>query len=218
VYTKTATGWRQTAALRGSDSAGSDGFGCSVAISGTTAIVGATASPPGHPEGRAYVFTKTAGGWKQVAELPPSGTVSPSFGLSVAVSGSTAVVGGDGSNPLYVFSKTSTGWKPAAVLKNSDAAAGNGFGSTVAISGTTVIVGAPDFASFTGRAYLFTERRHAWKQTAELNGSKRAGDYFGAGVAVSGSTAVVSSIPTSGSPDVHENGSEDHGRAYVFQA
>ena len=218
VYTKTATGWRQTAALRGLDSAGSDGFGCSVAISGKTVIVGATASPPGHPEGRAYVFTRTAGGWQQAAELPPSGTVSPSFGLSVAVSGSTAVVGGDGSSPLYVFSKTPTGWKPAAVLKNSDAAAGNGFGSTVAISGTTVIVGSPDFASFTGRAYLFTERRHRWKQIAELNGSKSAGDYFGAGVAVSGSTAVVSSIPTSGSPDVHENGSEALGRAYVFQA
>ena len=117
-----------------------------------------------------------------------------------------------------MFSKTSTSWKPAAVLKDSDAAAGNDFGSTVAISGTTEIVVSPDFARFTGRANLFTEGRHGWKQIAELNDCKRADEYFGAGVAISGSTAIVSSIPTSGSPNVHVNGSEALGRVYVFQA
>ena len=64
----------QLAELKGSDTAAGDVFGCSVAISGTTAVVGAS----GHAKdaGRAYVFTKTAAGWKQAAELKGSDTVA----------------------------------------------------------------------------------------------------------------------------------------------
>ena len=92
---KTAGGWKQAAELKGSDTVAGDYFGYSVAISGTTAVVGA----PDHAEhaGRAYVFTKTATGWKQVAELKGSDTVAgDDFGDSVAISGTTAVVGADG--------------------------------------------------------------------------------------------------------------------------
>jgi hypothetical protein len=41
--------------------------------------------------GTAYVFTKTAGVWKQMAEL--KGSTGDWFGDSVAISGTTAVVG-----------------------------------------------------------------------------------------------------------------------------
>jgi hypothetical protein len=92
VFTKTAGVWKQTAELTGSDSVALDAFGDSVAISGSTAIVGAW----GHANiaGRAYVFTKTAGVWKQRAELKGSDTVADDyFGGSVALSGTTAIVG-----------------------------------------------------------------------------------------------------------------------------
>ena len=61
---KTATGWKQVAELKGSDTVAGDSFGTSVAVSGNTAVVGAEF----HAEaGRVYVFIKTATGWKQVA-------------------------------------------------------------------------------------------------------------------------------------------------------
>jgi len=41
VFTNVATGWKQVAELKGSDTVANDGFGYAVAISGTTAIVGA---------------------------------------------------------------------------------------------------------------------------------------------------------------------------------
>ena len=63
----------QLAELKGSDTVAGDGFGSSVAISGTTAVVGAPGSQKG--AGRAYVFTKTTAGWKQVVELPRLRTV-----------------------------------------------------------------------------------------------------------------------------------------------
>ena len=106
VFAKTATGWKQVAELKGSDTVAFDGFGDSVAISGTTIVIGAD----GHKDnaGRAYVFAKTAGVWRQTAELKGSDTVAhDEFGFSVAISGTTVVVGADGhANNIgraYVF-------------------------------------------------------------------------------------------------------------------
>jgi hypothetical protein len=41
VFTKSPSGWKQVAELKGSDTAPGDEFGFSVGISGTTAVVGA---------------------------------------------------------------------------------------------------------------------------------------------------------------------------------
>jgi nucleoside-specific outer membrane channel protein Tsx len=98
--------WRQTAELKGSDTASSDDFGYTVGVSGTAAIAGA----PGDAKdaGRAYVFTGTGAHWSQAAELKGSDTVAGDyFGYSVAVSGTTAVTGADGhaksTGRAYVF-------------------------------------------------------------------------------------------------------------------
>ncbi|MGO9333283.1 MAG: FG-GAP repeat protein [Acidimicrobiales bacterium] len=91
VFTKAGAGWKQADALKGSDTVAGDGFGWSVGISGTTAVVGA----PYYRKkaGRAYVFTKSAGVWKQTAALEGSDTVSGNVFGFVAISGTTAVVG-----------------------------------------------------------------------------------------------------------------------------
>ena len=78
MFRKSATGWKQTAELKGSDS------------------------------GHTYVFTKTANGWKQTAELKGSDTeAGDEFGSAVAVSGAVAVVGAPdhavGAGRAYVF-------------------------------------------------------------------------------------------------------------------
>jgi nucleoside-specific outer membrane channel protein Tsx len=206
VFTKTATGWTQTVELKGSDAVADDDFGESVAISGSTAIVGA----PGlaNMTGRAYVFTKTKAGWKQVAELKCSDSINfNGFGISVAISGSTAVVAAVGNANIagqaYVFTKTKAGWKETAELRGSDTVVGDGFGESVAVSSTTVLVGALYHAAFAGRAYVFTETATGWTQAAELKGSDTvANDRFGSSLAISGTTAVVGAIW--------------HDRAYVF--
>jgi len=221
VFTREATGWSQTAELQGSDTAGNDKFGYPVAISGSTIVAGAFQ----HEQytGRAYVFAKTAGGWKQTAELKGSDTVlGDAFGWSVGISGSTVVVGASGldsgaptwdgsAGRAYVFAKTAGGWKQTAELKGSGTVAKDDFGTSVAISGTTVVVGAQD-ASRTGRAYVFTKAAHGWTQVAELRGSSAAG-LFGYSVGVSGNTVLVSA------PVVGEEvsfSSNAPGQAYLY--
>jgi nucleoside-specific outer membrane channel protein Tsx len=97
------------------------------------------------------VFTESATGWKQVAELTGSDTVSgDGFGVSVAVSGAIVVIGASGysknAGRAYVFIEAATGWKQVAELKASDTVAEEVFGSSVAVSGTTAITGAYFYA------------------------------------------------------------------------
>ena len=215
VYTNTATGWRRTAVLRGPNTTS---FGYSVAVSGSTVIVGAISAPPAQPLGVAYVFTKTATGWRRSAVLNSPDTANAfSFGFSTAISGSTALVGSDGAAPVYVFTKTATGWRNAADLKGSDTVTGDGFGSTLAISGTTAVVGAPDSADNIGRAYLFKGTVKGWRQVGELKGTVAQG-YFGSSVAISGATAIVGLAPTSGAASLHVGYPTALGRAFVFRA
>jgi nucleoside-specific outer membrane channel protein Tsx len=208
VFTKTAGVWKQTAELKGSDTATGDYFGVSVSISGTTILVGAD----GLLRNRVYVFTETAGAWEQTAELKGSDTgAADFFGHSVAILGTTVVVGAIGHASLagraYVFTKLAGAWKQTAELKGSDTGGIDTFGASVSISGTTILVGADGHASFAGRAYVFTKTAGVWKQTAELKGSDTvANDSFGLGVAISGTTAVVGA----------SGRGKNAGRAYVF--
>ena len=207
VFTETATGWKQTAELKSSDTVRGDNFGTSVAISGTRIVVGAYRQAL--TVGAAYVFTKTGAGWKQVAELKGSDIANDFFGVSAAISGTTALVGAyanaDGDGAEYVFTKTATSWKKAE-LQGSDTVGGSTFGGSAAISGTTAIVGAPNYNNV-GAAYVFSKTGAGWMRAAEVKSSDLAGyDSFGGSVAISGATAIV------GAPGHALNA----GRAYVF--
>jgi hypothetical protein len=208
VFVHSGTAWTQQAELTAADGASGDSFGTSVAISGSTAVIGAN----GHnPAGAAYVFTRTGTAWSQQAELTAAdGASGDGFGLSVAISGSTAVVGASGHNSTgaaYVFARAGTVWSQQAELTASDGAPGDNFGISVAISGFRAVVGAPAKNSGTGAAYVFTRSGSAWTRQAELTASDAApGDDFGISVAISGSTALV------GAND-HNSGT---GAAYVF--
>ena len=132
VYTNTGSRWRESAQLAGLNSKTGDRFGYSVGISGDNVVVGAEYAE-GY-RGAAYVFTGSAGKWKQVAELDPSGTIPNSnFGSAVAISGTTIVVGTNGDTGCaelrvnggpsqavdcapsaswgaYVYAETAAGW------------------------------------------------------------------------------------------------------------
>ena len=99
----------QLAELKGSDTLSGDAVGVSVAISDTTAVVGAPGSAK--DAGRVYVFNNMAAGWKEAAMLTGSDTATGDFfGYSVAISGTTAVVGAPGyaknAGRAYIFTRS----------------------------------------------------------------------------------------------------------------
>src|ERR1700685_2556808 len=78
--------------LTASDGAAGDLFGVSIALSGTTALVGAIGA--NSEKGAVYVFTFNGSNWVQQQELTASdGAVADDFGWSVALSGTTILVG-----------------------------------------------------------------------------------------------------------------------------
>jgi hypothetical protein len=224
--------WGQVQKLTASDAEGSDFFGTSVAISGDTAVVGASGEDGlGSERGAAYVFERNQGGadnWGQVAKLAASDTQNDDyFGRSVAISGDTVVVGADleagaGSSrgAAYVFARNhggADGWGQVQKLTASDAQNGDYFGWSVAISGDTVAVGAygeDGAGSDRGAAYVFERNQggpDSWDQVTKLTGSDaQNGDNFGRSVAISGDTVVAGAYGEDGA-------GSSRGAAYVFE-
>ena len=136
--------YQEVAKLTAADAAANDWFGRSVAIDGSTIVIGASGCT-----GRfcttiegAYVFRTTDGGatYGQVAKLTAADAAADDgFGWSVAIDGSTIVVGAYEDNyergAVYVFRTTDGGatYGQVAKLTASDAAANDNFGYSVAI-------------------------------------------------------------------------------------
>jgi hypothetical protein len=113
VFTRSGTTRSQQAELNDPSPAAGDSFGISVALSGDTALVGASNETVGrHSDvGAAYIFTRSGTSWSKQAELSASdGTASDFFGQCVALFGGTALVGacgqGSGAGAAYLDALT----------------------------------------------------------------------------------------------------------------
>lgn len=212
------TAWENAGMLVPDVSAGAaKRVGFSVALDGTTAVVGAPGL--GSP-GRAFVFRRAGGQWTQEAELVPGDGGSAGFGVAVAIDGATVVVGtgpyieglGEGPGTAYVFVKSGDAWAQEGQLFAADGADGDSFGTAVAVSGDAVLVGAPYAdAPFedAGAAYVFERVGTAWSQQTRL-GAEGLGeaDRFGKSVALDGKLAAVGAV----------NDDTPRGRVVVFRA
>jgi len=197
-------------------------FGASVAVSGNTALVGATTANggPGTGTGAAYVFVKGPAGWAQQAKLRASDAAPrDNYGFSVAIDHDTAVIGAPNrgafpGDPLgevgaaYVYQRSGTRWSQQAILTQAPGETGDFFGFSVAVSGGTVLAGAPGVGANAGAVSEYVRSGAKWSETAELVGANtRPGDNFGWDVALSGTTALI------GAP---RNSPVFPGAAYVF--
>ncbi|MEA4930913.1 MAG: FG-GAP repeat protein, partial [Anaerolineaceae bacterium] len=173
VFVRNGTTWTQQAYLKASNTDANDQFGCSVAVSNDTLVVGAwleSSAATGingdqndeskRESGAAYVFVRSGATWTQQAYLKASNTdVADWFGYSVAVSNDTVVVGAD-----------------------SEASAATG------VNGNQN----DNSASYAGAAYVFVRSGTTWTQQAYLKASNTFEyDEFGTSVAVSNDTIVV---------------------------
>lgn len=193
-----------------------DFFGCSVAISGNRAIVGACGISP---NGGAYIYRWDGKQWVEEQRLLPTdgGRASCYFGNSVSISGNRAVVGayydndkGNYSGSVYVYTWNGERWEGEKLLA-PDGMENAHFGASVAISGDRFVVGANrdgfDLAtiSFYGAAYVFTQRGAGWSSQKLTPGRRISGSDFGTSVAISGDRIIV------GAQDESSNGA-----AYIF--
>ena len=206
--------WGELTKLKASDGAEGDYFGGAVALSGDTAVVGASADDDNGPtSGSAYVFDRDHEGtnqWGQIAKLTASdGSIGDNFGRAVSVSGDTVIIGafgddGDDANcgSAYIFGRNNGGanaWGQVTRIVPSVSVWDGFFGISVSISGDTVVVGADaqDTWNSSGSSYVF-QRNHGgsevWNEVARLtNPPDDLTNLMGWSVANSGDTIVIGS-------------------------
>jgi hypothetical protein len=150
IFTLSGGAWRQTAEIVGSDSMAGDFFGSAVALSGSTALVGAYRRPgpagvdAGVPTagaelaGAAYVFSGNSSSWIQTQELTaPDPSSDNEYGFALAIGGNTAIIGnGYGTPHVYFYKNGAAGWSLQEELNSTHAY----LGSQVALSGNTSIL------------------------------------------------------------------------------
>jgi hypothetical protein len=190
--------------------------GTSAALSadGNTAILGAQ-NDNGNA-GAAWVFTRTAGVWRQQgSKLVGAGGVSPALqGKSVALSadGSTAIVGGQGLfdavGAAWVYTRSGGVWSQQGDKLVGTGGAGSARqGASVALSadGNTAIVGGYVDNGGRGAAWVYTRSGNVWSQQGgKLVGAGAVegvvGAQQGTSVALSadGNTAIVGGVGDNG--------------------
>jgi hypothetical protein len=140
---ETGTGWTEQAIIT---SRTPRAFGESVALQGSTLVVGALEdrSGPGTVDsGLAFVFRRSGDEWIEEASLMSSDIPERNrWGVSVDISGHTVVVAAaddpSGSGPVYVFSRQGT-WTQDAKLSPGGKAVSL-WGATLAVGGAGVSV------------------------------------------------------------------------------
>lgn len=150
AFERSGSTWTQNSALPFASSNTSEDV-CSVALDGTTAIVGAPGLQVGtsYGAGMAFIYKRAGGYWQKKATLvADDAEPGDAFGSCVAVAGGLAIVGapkrGDSNSSqrggTYAFRESGASW--SLEKKLSGAAAHAEFGTALAFDGDLLLVGA----------------------------------------------------------------------------
>lgn len=192
VYTGSGGTWRLKQTLKDPGTSSADSFGGSLAISGTTLVIGSPGV--GYDFGDAYIYGLSGSRWTLQARFTdPAGKPLDLFGRSMAIAGPVVLIGAVGVS--YAYTQTSAhSWSRTATIPNPGAKKDN-FGAAIAAVGTTAVIGAPGdvpgpFTLSPGTAYVYTMSRGSWtkRQTLPVPGK---GDFFGYSAAMAGDRMLI---------------------------
>lgn len=180
-------------------------FGISVAVEGTTAIVGADLDGETvWQSGAVYTFEKGPTGFAQAQKIfHPESIMDGNFGRSIDLDGNTLIVGAPGltggSPPpaAYAFTKQNGLWTlQSKLVPVANANKIETFGYSVAVSGDFAVIG--DEGDFTqgffhrGAARVFHRTGTTWAETQQLMAfDTNIYHGFGEAVSISGDTIAV---------------------------
>lgn len=209
--------------LSADDGKAEDFFGYSVAIDGTTVLVGAyKADTDGVIDaGAAYVYVLGNKGWYQQAKLVADPVfVDDTLGGAVALNNDVAMLGvsrrddkGKDSGAVVSFERESNTWVQNQIFTAPDAKPGDVFGQSIALTENFLVIGAPRNDSLgvdSGAAYIYKRESGIWLYQAKIKASDgAAGDLFGISVAIDGNTILVGA-------DLNDEVAQEAGAVYVY--
>ena len=204
VYERSGSQWEQAHKISATDANASSGgtFGASVALSGSTAVVGA----PGDDEsdsnaGAIYILERqTDSTWLQSKLLASDPLIGDRFGWSVDIVEDRLVVGVPFDNTLesdagaiYVFERSGGVWSEDEQLLADDGTFLDQLGWSVGMAEDLIVAGVNDEArGGPGAIYVFEHDGNKWIQTPKIQPDDAASrDMFGASVSSNGELIVA---------------------------
>lgn len=220
VFSRSGTVWKEQASLLSSDREESDGFGKSIAVRGSIALIGAPYNQTvgRQHKGSAYIFQRNGAAWGEKAKLLPLDPMNVEyFAVSVALTENTALIGAQGDffvpGSVYVYTRDGTNWIEQVRLRPPNSSPNDAFGRSVALDGDTALVGCMSGrlgVGSTSSAQVFVRKSTVWVHEAELlPDSDSPSGVFGHSVALSGGIALI------GAP-FDTNQIQAQGSTYVF--
>ncbi|MFO0714882.1 MAG: hypothetical protein U0353_33890 [Sandaracinus sp.] len=162
VYGRGGTGWVEQAHLRATEGNHYDYLGSSVAIAGTTIVLGAPGADDNHTNefadearGVVYVFEESGGTWSETQRIRPTSDAEwvlfAGFGTSVSMTRNLLLVGAPGAESsgatrgmAYVLERGATGFdETGAAIGGHNAQLGASVGLDLVGAAVRAIVGAP---------------------------------------------------------------------------
>ena len=228
IFLRNGTTWTQQQKLYAADGETNDLFGWSVALSGSTAIVGAPSTNEGfpgtQPAGSVYSFKRSGTNWVTEPKFTKYHTtcIDEEFGYSVAFDGNKVLVGAPGgaacgaqTNTGQVFAcfYNGTNWITNTRIVASDGVSGDRYGQSVSISNNYAFIGAPSrnlpTLAGAGKFYFYRYSSTTWFERNTPQPISGLNGKLGFAVAVVGDIALVSHINYDG-----EN--TDEGAVYLY--
>ncbi|MES1177961.1 MAG: hypothetical protein ABUL62_26800 [Myxococcales bacterium] len=192
VHVFSGTDWSEVARLKSSVDADFE-FGSIIRLDGERALISNAAID----SGVIWLFERVAGVWTE--KLRAQGVVNEAFGYALALRGDFAFIAAArvGTGSVHVYRRVAGNWGEVQVLAASDAQDGDFFGYSISFDGQRLAVAAPGnlLAPKRSGVYTFSRVGDGFVQDGELAGDDPANNWFGAEVAVSGDTLVVSAPP-----------------------
>ncbi|MCE9618289.1 MAG: FG-GAP repeat protein [Planctomycetes bacterium] len=154
VFERVGQSWRPVATLVSNPPVAGALFGLSIAIDGGRIVVGAPGDrTDGAYSGRAFIFTRGAGGWSLEASLSCPGGTRGWFGSAVSASQGRILIGAprlvragrtdfDPRGAVFEFRRAKEGWFGAAAIMPADPLEGDSFGCAVALQKDRAVFGA----------------------------------------------------------------------------
>ncbi|MCF2859493.1 FG-GAP repeat protein [Pseudoalteromonas sp. SMS1] len=212
-----------TQKLLPNDGKADDQFAFSVAIDGTTALIGAhkTDAQQIKDSGAAYIFSLKPNGWQQQAKLVANPAyANDTVGGNVALRNQFAMLGvikrddkGKDAGAVVAFKHHGESWSQTQIITAHDAKAGDAFGQSIALTERFLVIGAPHSDSphrDSGSAYVFERNKDTWQFKTKLSANDGAeGDLFGISVAIDNNTILVGA-------DLHDEIAEQAGAVYAY--
>jgi YD repeat-containing protein len=191
IFTMSGGSWSQTAEFSPSDGSSGDGYGQSVALSSSTAVVGAmhTTINSQMYAGSAYVYSLSGGTWSLTQELtnpngPPIGGFGGDFGSAVAILNSTLMVGSlaseaDGTQMgvIYGYAPSQGTWSETTSIPDPTQSLNDEFGTAISLSNPFALFGADGAGGVgaPGGAFLYSSN------LVQPQGSPVSADALGGG-------------------------------------